>query len=178
MSEDRKKLKMVSLISVVGVLIFGTCLLSPTANADISVGDVYPGPGSATFSVSRVQECEQGGGSSHWMTQDQYSQDPVDAAIEQSKTLSCTDKQVLQASLTAIHITAGIAQIGLICSGIATPLAITLQGGHVALSMLDLMVNNLECIDRDAQSRNEQYIKQAVCEALTRQGIACDPNGT
>lgn len=139
------------------------CLGNASAS-ELHVGQELSAQGSSSIEVTRIQECT---------TQQQSAGFEEFQAMYLTEGMSCTDRQFLEATLSIARITLSITAIGTACSGIASPATLVLSGLVAGIEMVDIVVKNLQCFNGNDTDRNRAQIEQAVCEAMSRQGLEC-----
>ena len=92
-----------------------------------------------------------------------------------SASYTCQNVEIVS---NGLKVTALVAQVGAMataCSIGGVPVSVILQGAVIGIGAIDLYVSNLDCFDEEENTRLKKQVDEAVCSALTAQGVECIP---
>lgn len=95
------------------------------------------------------------------------------SAKYQPDALQCSTKKNLGIGLKAISFTLQGGSLYLACTGVGAPAALWIQDGSLGVTLVDMVVGELPCDDKDNDERIRELAKQTACETLTANGIEC-----
>lgn len=87
--------------------------------------------------------------------------------------MQCSTKANIALGLKGVGVTFQAASLYAACTGAGIPVALYLQGGSLATSVVEMVVGELPCEANDTEEKIKKMTRDIICESLEQNGIEC-----